>query len=93
MYLVKHPSVACCLFDEQGHRALAAVKSILVLGESDSGSALRLVAVLAGASHLAVAINLVEFEHSKLLVLVLVSLLLGLGVGLLLSLLGTTAKG
>ena len=69
------------------------MKTVLVDGHADTGTAGLVGAVTARASDLVVLVNLVELKNGKLGDLVVVLGLLGLGVGLLLALLGhTTSK-
>merc|ERR1719384_432340 len=73
-----------------GTATLAAVLSVVVGGHEDTSSTLVVGALTTEASDLAILVNLVVLEHSKLRLLFLV--LLGGGVVLLFPLLGTTTK-
>merc|ERR1719384_756306 len=75
-----------------GTATLAAVLSVVVGGHEDTSSTLVVGALTTETSDLAILVNLVVLEHSKLRLLFLVLVLLGGGVVLLFPLLGTTTK-
>jgi len=87
-----HANLDLVSVEEEGHGALAAMKAVLVHGETHTSTAGLVRAVLAGAGHLAVLVNLVELEDRELDDLVVVLSLLGLGVHFFLSLLASSAK-
>jgi hypothetical protein len=71
---------------------LATVQTVLVDSHSDTSTTSLVGTIFAGAVHLTIITDLVEFEYGKLDILVHSLNLLRLGVGLLLSLLSSTSQ-
>merc|ERR1711970_526151 len=80
------------LVEAVSQTTLSTVVPVKVAGHEHTSSALVSGALTTQTVDLAILIDLVVFEHSKLDLLPLVLVLLGGGVGLLLPLLGTTTE-